>query len=756
MPVVRFHCPFVGLSGCQDGGGNGLTRTSLITHLRDRHCSGEAQVITRHSLVSDLAIFERAELTLKRMGLWLCGVCFRTHTLRSKCRHGNGSDFVARPDGGDGVVRFILYDLAKPQSVFKGVAYCQVHPPKCRLGFSRALKGALDKVICKPDDISCWVSLLALPICLLKTFRPRSNLECKSAIKRQSQEESIVKAIRSWGTSGGSFQLLRKTLAESSPAFLDVDDGDLNLGERNIKQCKRKICDGHYTVAVRVLSSSGVAPYSETTLEDLKTKHPFHPAPSLPHIPTDHHHLIASLTVVLDRIKSFSRGTSCGRDGLRAQHLMDCLSGAAVAVSNELVSSITQVVNLFLAGNCPQMLGEYIASAPLTPLVKPGGGIRPIVVGIVWRRLVSKVSAIMIGHSLDDYLDGLQFGVGVAGGSEAIIHSVNRFIEPYGDDVGHSMLLVDFKNAFNLVDREVMLREVHLRCPTISRWVEFCYSNPARLYYGEYTFLSCRECNRGVVTLVLCFFLLRVTSLICYTFICDMPPRFSSMLNAFLTWIFVLLERIISALVQDCSADLQGLSFSALSDDLVDFSKGGSIPLTWLRTVSLFYGSKPSCQHVQGVFAGVIYCDHVVSLCGLYGSWVGWGRDKPLRPADMLLYSWDKGLDVCVDLTGSSPLTRTGMVNFVPGRVVIDAAQHKRGKYMDKCAAIGYGFLPFSFSSLGELEADAVTLLKRIRKFSITQDIGARVAIHIFNRISFAIAKGVGAQIVSRLPSNFL
>ncbi|GKB70886.1 reverse transcriptase domain-containing protein [Tanacetum coccineum] len=78
-----------------------------------------------------------------------------------------------------------------------------------------------------------------------------------------------------------------------------------------------------------------------------------------------------------------------------------------------------------------------------------------------------------------------------------------------------------------------------------------------------------------------------------------------------------------------------------------------------------------------------------------------------------------RGLDVCVDLTGSSPLTQTGMVDFVPGRAMIDAAQRKRGKYIAKCAAIGYGFLPFSFSSLGELEADDVTLLKRIRKFSM-------------------------------------
>nr|GFB77508.1 hypothetical protein [Tanacetum cinerariifolium] len=91
--------------------------------------------------------------------------------------------------------------------------------------------------------------------------------------------------------------------------------------------------------------------------------------------------------------------------------------------------------------------------------------------------------------------------------------------------------------------------------------------------------------------------------------------------------------------------------------------------------------------------------------------------------------SWDGELDVCVDLTGSSPLMQTEMVDFVPGRAVIDAAQHKR---------------------------DVVTLLKGIRKFSMAQDIGARAVIHIFNRISFAIAKGVGVQILSQLPSNLL
>nr|GFB64570.1 putative reverse transcriptase domain-containing protein [Tanacetum cinerariifolium] len=105
--------------------------------------------------------------------------------------------------------------------------------------------------------------------------------------------------------------------------------------------CKKKICDGHYTVVVRVLSSSGVAPYNNGTLEDLKAKHPFKPAPSLPHISIVHHHLIDSPIVVLDRIKSFPCSTSCRRDRLRAQYLMNCLIRAAIDIFDEVVSFIT-------------------------------------------------------------------------------------------------------------------------------------------------------------------------------------------------------------------------------------------------------------------------------------------------------------------------------------------------------------------------------------------------------------------------------
>ncbi|GJT81213.1 zinc finger, CCHC-type containing protein [Tanacetum coccineum] len=213
----------------------------------------------------------------------------------------------------------------------------------------------------------------------------------------------------------------------------------------------------------------------------------------------------------------------------------------------------------------------------------------------------------------------------------------------------------------------------------------------------------------------------------------------------------------------------------------------------WLRTV-IISGLGQTINACSRVFAGDIYGDHVVSCAGIIGikhrhnivrdtlvdicyrsgisagncfrSGISVGKevdigqdggcDKLLHPTYMLLYSRDGGLDVCVDLTRSSPLTQTEMADFVPGRAVIEVVQRKRVKYMAKCAAIGYEFFPFSFSSLGELEEDAITLLKRIRKFSMAQDIGACAAVHIFNRISFVIPKGVRAQIVSHFPFNLL
>ncbi|MCI09312.1 hypothetical protein A2U01_0030396, partial [Trifolium medium] len=80
----------------------------------------------------------------------------------------------------------------------------------------------------------------------------------------------------------------------------------------NIKQCLRKVADGHFTAAVKVLGSSGVAPYNEGTMKILEEKHPYMPPPSAPTTMFAEAPLVVEVDIVLKCIQSFPKGTSCG------------------------------------------------------------------------------------------------------------------------------------------------------------------------------------------------------------------------------------------------------------------------------------------------------------------------------------------------------------------------------------------------------------------------------------------------------------
>ncbi|GJZ84232.1 hypothetical protein Tco_0649571 [Tanacetum coccineum] len=120
----------------------------------------------------------------------------------------------------------------------------------------------------------------------------------------------------------------------------------------------------------------------------------------------------------------------------------------------------------------------------------------------------------------------------------------------------------------------------------------------------------------------------------------------------------------------------------------------------WLRKV-LISGLGQTMNACSRVFVEDISGDHVVSCARIIGI-----KHRHNVVRDTLVdicyrYEISAGLDVCVNLTGSSPLTQTGMADFIPGQAVIDVVQRKHGKYMTKCAAIGYGFFSFFFLFFG-------------------------------------------------------
>ncbi|KAL5714646.1 hypothetical protein ACHQM5_016578 [Ranunculus cassubicifolius] len=130
--------------------------------------------------------------------------------------------------------------------------------------------------------------------------------------------------------------------------------------------------------------------------------------------------------------------------------------------------------------------------------------------------------------------------------------------------------------------------------------------------------------------------------------------------------------------------------------------------------------------------------------------------DSPaLRPADILIRNWD-GKDMCVDVTGCSPMVGLGQGVFVAGKGAELAANKKRVKHEQNCIDNGFGFLPFAFDTFGCLDGLALDCMNRIGRILCRGDPCIKSPCFIFHRLGISIQKGVGAQLVARLPMNFV
>ncbi|GJV99490.1 hypothetical protein Tco_1554742 [Tanacetum coccineum] len=420
-----WSCPFRGFHCCPDGmaGSKGFPR--LVAHIKRLHLSSyDRKGALQEALSTDCELFVSVGEALKALDQWLCGVCMCLHALSQACHHTDGmtrfkwvagdvEEFIVgivRPQVrrevvplGGVVVDEVLLDrvFSIPITTAKSIPY------SCRMAFSHALAAALGKVAATPTSIEAWVKLLLLPRCTLCVFRPSNRQERRSGNRKSLQCHSIQRALAAWG-GDGFIELIPLLFAEPLRVVSGNDDrvsgSDSSTVGTNVKQCLRKVSNGHFTAAVKVLCSSGVAPFGMDTLTALLAKHPILPPPVMPGSLPSEPPIVVDVDSVLGCIQSFPKGTSCGRDGLRAQHILDALCGEGSAIAVGLLKVISVVVNLLLEGRCPKVLAEFVSSAPLTPLLKLDNGIRPIAVGAIWRRLASKVAMRGVRKKMSKYL----------------------------------------------------------------------------------------------------------------------------------------------------------------------------------------------------------------------------------------------------------------------------------------------------------------------------------------------------------------
>ncbi|KAL2611673.1 hypothetical protein R1flu_023365 [Riccia fluitans] len=128
-----------------------------------------------------------------------------------------------------------------------------------------------------------------------------------------------------------------------------------------------------------------------------------------------------------------------------------------------------------------------LGASRLLDLEKPSGGVRPIVVGEVFYRLVARTFGFQFREALADHFSPLQFDVATHGGCKTIIHGLRAILDLHPDWV---VLQVDIQNMFNTISREALFCELRVATGSLDQLFPFVRSFYARrfpLYFSHYS-----------------------------------------------------------------------------------------------------------------------------------------------------------------------------------------------------------------------------------------------------------------------------
>lgn len=290
------------------------------------------------------------------------------------------------------------------------------------------------------NDVFTWLRLMSFPGIVLNSI-PKSNTKgthCPNIIRQNLTIFSKLNDIPS---------LLNELLTLLS---IDLPKKPRSQSEKLIiKIAQRKVGEGDISGAVRVLSSQeGMADCTPENVEKLKEKHPDETVQPDTEFRPNSEPFETSADEVINSIKHFPISSSGGIDGLRPRHLKDLISFSCGDASKRLISAVSKLVNVIRAGTICSKLCPVFYGAALIALAKQNGDIRPIAIGLVWRRLAGKIAVFAVREDIAEILAPIQNGFGVKGGSEAIVHAVRTFTQAQHDSP-MAIMKFDFRNAFN-------------------------------------------------------------------------------------------------------------------------------------------------------------------------------------------------------------------------------------------------------------------------------------------------------------------
>ena len=229
---------------------------------------------------------------------------------------------------------------------------------------------------------------------------------------------------------------------------------------------------GNVNGALKLLTnemSNGILPLTDGTLSQLEIKHPDNKDASadvlLNRSIKEIHPIVfdAIDEEIVLKAASITKGDS-GPSGLYADGWRQILTSTSFGIAS---SDQCKSVPDFMKKLCCKRINienkslEAVIACRLITLNKNPGRIAGKVVMKIFKKYVMHAAV------------SLQVCTGQETGAEAAIRTM---YDVYNDEHSEAVLLVDVENAFNSINRNVMIHNISVACPAISAYVSDCFS----------------------------------------------------------------------------------------------------------------------------------------------------------------------------------------------------------------------------------------------------------------------------------------
>ncbi|CAI5468948.1 unnamed protein product [Closterium sp. Yama58-4] len=359
-------------------------------------------------------------------------------------------------------------------------------PQRARLGVLDALACILKRLQTKAADEAASLVFLAFPRLFLGI--PTGQGQGQRAAIRERLEKF-------WA--GEWQQLFELAVAAMQPAArpLSFTPPEHDPDAVRLSRCRTRCKVGEWSRGLACLTAGSIAQPSQHMVDMLQAKHPSCETaiPGWVQEETVEPSLIPQLSVEVlgQAIHSAARASAPGPSGWVTEHLRDTFLSEPAYLPH-LLEAFTQ----WTKGEVAERVRPWLATSNLVGQSKLNGDVRPVAIGEVLPRILSRAICIVLRPKMMSHFAPCnQFGVGSRSGVEVLAHAFRSAISTHPS---WCALQIDVANAFNSFHRREMFEG--LRQSPFKGLIPFLrvfYGTPSDLYLRAGPFVEALASERG-------------------------------------------------------------------------------------------------------------------------------------------------------------------------------------------------------------------------------------------------------------------